>query len=422
MFGLCDCDSFFASCERVFRPELYGKPIVVLSSNDGCIVALTKEAKAIGLKRGIPIFQVKDLIKKHNVAVFSSNFSLYGDISDRIMQILAEKTGDIDIYSIDEAFFSIDQFNKNTLHEELVQLRSFIYKGVGIPVSIGAGPTRTLSKVASHFAKRFPGYKGVCIIDSDKKIQKALKLFPINDVWGIGWKFAKKLEYHGIITASGYVELSESWIRREFKKAGVQIWKELKGIPCKEIEELPEKQEICTSRSFKDMINNYQLLAESVANFTASCAMRLRKQHSVCQSMIVFILSNRRREDLEQYYNSKQITFSVPTDSTMELIEYALTALKSIYRPEIMYKKSGVILTGICKNTGIQQNLFDNTDRCKLGRLTKAMDSINNIHGSDSIHFAIQSMSKDDWKIAKEHRSPCYTTNIKDVLEIKCKE
>ena len=237
MYGLCDCDSFFASCERVFRPELYGKPVVVLSNNDGCIVAMTKEAKSLGLTRGIPFFQAKDIIQQNNVTVFSSNYTLYGDISNRVMQILSEKTGDIDIYSIDEAFFCVDGFNKESLHEELVKLHSFIYKGIGIPVSIGVGPTRTLSKIASHFAKNIPGYKGVCIIDSEGKRRKALQLFPVNKVWGIGRHTTKQLNYYGIITAWDFSKRSKSWIQREFKKPGLQTWKELNGIPCKEIEE-----------------------------------------------------------------------------------------------------------------------------------------------------------------------------------------
>lgn len=420
MYGLCDCDSFFASCERVFRPELYGKPVVVLSNNDGCIVAMTKEAKSLGLTRGIPFFQAKDIIQQNNVTVFSSNYTLYGDISNRIMQILSEKTGDIDIYSIDEAFFCVDGFNKESLHEELVKLHSFIYKGIGIPVSIGVGPTRTLSKIASHFAKNIPGYKGACIIDSEEKRRKALQLFPVNKVWGIGRHTTKQLNYYGIITAWDFSKRSKSWIQREFKKPGLQTWKELNGIPCKEIEELPEKQSICTSRSFEHMISDYDTLAESVANFTASSALKLRKQHSVCQSLTVFILSNRHREDLEQYYNSKQIRLAVPTDSTMELIQYALSALKLIYKPGVMYKKSGIILTDICSNSCIQQNLFDHTDRQKLNRLTETIDSINNEHGSHKIRFAVQSTSPKHWNLSTEHLSPCYTTDIKDVLMINC--
>lgn len=419
MFGLCDCDSFFASCERVFRPELYGKPVVVLSNNDGCIVAMTREAKQIGLKRGMPLFQIKDIIEKYDVAVFSSNFALYGDISSRVMQILAEETGDIDIYSIDEAFFSLDRFNPENLREGLLQVRNKIFKGIGIPVSIGVAPTRTLAKVASHYAKRYPGYKGVCIIDTEEKRKKALELLPVRDVWGIGRKFGKRLDYFGITTAADFVDRSESWIRNEFHKSGVQTWKELKGIPCKESEELSEKQSICTSRSFEKMVCEWEQLVESTANFASACAGKLRRQHTVCQTITVFVLSNRFREDLEQYYNSRQITMNVPTNSTMEIVNTAIIALRQIFRKGIMYKKCGVVLSDISSDKAYQQDIFDTKDRLKLSRLTKAIDSINNKNGTDTIHLAIQNVSDKGQNIRHEHRSPCYTTNINDVLIVK---
>jgi len=419
MFALCDCDSFFASCERVFRPELYGKPVVVLSNNDGCIVAMTKEAKALGLKRGMPFFQANDLIRQNNVSVFSSNYTLYGDISARVMQLIAEETGDIDIYSIDEAFFSIDGFKPDMLHESLVNLRRKIYKGIGIPVSIGVGPTRTLAKVASHFAKKIPGYHGVCIIDNDEKRLKALQLFPVGDVWGIGRQFRKKLEYYGITTAYDFQNKQESWISRLFNLPGVRTWKELRGIPCKDISELPEKQSICTSRSFGEMVTEWDKMVESVANFTASCARKLRTQHTVAGSLTVYILTNRFREDLPQYMNSTTIQFITPTDSTLLLTKYAISALSIIWRKGYHYKKCGVILTNISTNTSIQQNLFDTTDHVKQQQLTRAIDAINKKEGTDTVHLAVQSESFGKWNLKQEHKSPCYTTNIKDVLVVK---
>lgn len=419
MFALCDCDSFFASCERVFRPELYGKPVVVLSNNDGCIVAMTKEAKALGLKRGMPFFQANDLIRQNNVSVFSSNYTLYGDISARVMLLIAEETGDIDIYSIDEAFFGIDGFKPDMLHESLVNLRRKIYKGIGIPVSIGVGPTRTLAKVASHFAKKIPGYHGVCIIDNDEKRLKALQLFPVGDVWGIGRQFRKKLEYYGITTAYDFQNKQESWISRLFNLPGVRTWKELRGIPRKDISELSEKQSICTSRSFGEMITEWDKMVESVANFTASCARKLRAQHTVAGSLTVFILTNRFREDLPQYMNSTTIQFITPTDSTLLLTKYAISALSIIWRKGYHYKKCGVILTNISTNTSIQQNLFDTTDHVKQQQLTRAIDAINKKEGTDTVHLAVQSESFSKWNLKQEHKSPCYTTNIKDVLVVK---
>ena len=419
MFALCDCDSFFASCERVFRPELYGKPVVVLSNNDGCIVAMTKEAKQLGLKRGLPYYQVKDLIRANGVTVFSSNYALYGDISSRVMQLIAEEVQDIEVYSIDEAFFDISGFAPDRLHEKLVKLRAKIYKGIGIPVSIGVGTTRTLAKVASHFAKNYQGYQGVCIIDTEEKRTKALQLFPVDKVWGIGRQFRKRLEYYGVGTAYDFQELKESFVRKEFKLSGVKTWKELQGIACKSVDELPEKQSICTSRSFAEMITDFDKMTESIANFTASCCRRLRKQGSVAETITVFIMTNRFRTDLPQQIESTSIQLITPTDSTMQLTKYAITALRKIWREGNHYKKSGVILTGISSNRDIQQNLFDNVDHAKQRRLTNTIDEINRTQGPDAVHLAIQSDSFSKWNLRREHMSPCYTTNIKDVLIVK---
>lgn len=419
MFALCDCDSFFASCERVFRPELYGKPVVVLSNNDGCIVAMTKEAKLLGLKRGMPFYQVKDLIRANDVSVFSSNYALYGDISSRVMQLLTEEVQDIDVYSIDEAFFDISGFAPERLHEELVRLRAKIYNGIGIPVSIGVGSTRTLAKVASHFAKNYQGYQGVCIIDTDEKRMKALKLFPVDKVWGIGRQFGKRLEYYGVKTAYDFMDLKESFVRREFKLPGVKTWKELQGISCKSVEELPEKQSICTSRSFAEMITDFDKMTESIANFTASCSRRLRRQGSVAGCVTVFIMTNRFRSEMPQQMESSSIQLITPTDSTMQLTKYAITALKKIWREGYHYKKSGVILTAIYSNKDIQQNLFDTVDHAKQRRLTQAIDEINQSQGPDAVHLAIQSDSFSKWNLRREHISPCYTTNIKDILIVK---
>ena len=419
MFALCDCDSFFASCERVFRPELYGKPIVVLSNNDGCIVAMTKETKELGLTRGTPFYKVIDLIREHNINVFSSNYTLYGDISARVMQLIAEEIGDIDIYSIDEAFFNTDGISPDNLHSSLVELRHKIYKGIGVPISIGVGPTRTLAKVASHFAKKIPGYHGVCIIDNEEKRHKALKLYPIGEVWGIGRQFRKKLEYYGIASAYDYQNQKESWIRNQFMVSGIRTWKELRGIPCKETHELPERQSICTSRSFGEMVSDFDKMAESIANFTASCARKLRKQQSVAGHIAVFIMTNRFREDLPQHIEYSTIELTTPTDSNILLTQHAIAALRKIWCPNFQYKKSGVILSDISSNKSIQQNLFDTTNHVRQQKLTKVVDDINRKQGTDTIHLAVQSDSFSKWNIKREFKSPCYSTNIKDVLVIK---
>lgn len=418
MFGLIDCNSFFASCELIFRPDLRGKPVVVLSSNDGCIVALTPEAKAVGLKRGNPLFQVSDIVKKYDVAVFSSNYELYADISSRVMSVIAEEAGRIDIYSIDEAFIDIDTPDSVKAVDRMRSLRRVIMKGVGIPVSIGIAPTRTLAKVANHYAKAYPNYHGVCCIDSDEKRVKALKLFPVDDVWGIGRRNMKIMQYNGIRTAYGFTQMSETWVKANFQLQGVRTWKELRGVPCKDLSDMSEKKSICVSRSFGTMISDYSSLAESVANFASSCAEKLRRQHSVASCLTVFINTNRHREDLQQYGNMRTVCMPVPTSYTGEIVTYALAALKLIYRPGYMYKKSGVVLSGISADNGIQQSLFDGLDRSKMNRITKAVDSINRVYGRDTVHLAIQRGSDSDWNARREHRSPHYTTDFDDIITV----
>lgn len=419
MFALCDCDSFFASCERVFRPDLYGKPVVVLSNNDGCIVAMTKEAKALGLKRGIPFFQVKDICLQSNVAVFSGNYTLYGDISSRVMRLLAEEMGDIEVYSIDECFFSVEGLDSSHLHEALVCLRNKIYKGIGIPVSIGVAQTRTLAKMASHFAKQYSGYNGVCIIDSEEKRTKALKLFPINDIWGIGRQHAKKLKYHGINSAYQFICKSESWVRAQFHSPGVDTWKELCGIPSKNADDMEGKQSICTSRSFGLMVSDYNQLAESISNFTSLCAIKLRKQHSFASAITVFLFTNRHREDMQQYMVSKTINLPIPTAYTSELIKYSLMILKEIFKSGFQYKKSGVILTNISSDKVLQQHLFDENDRTKQIQISKVIDNINRNYGNDTLKLAVQFGSEGQWNAIRNYKSPNYTTNINEIITVK---
>ena len=419
MFGLCDCDSFFASCERIFRPDLYGKPVVVLSNNDGCIVALTKEAKSIGLQRGQSYFQIKDIAKKHDVTVFSSNYTLYGDISSRIISLLYEHMGNVDVYSIDEAFFEIEGDYDN-MRKRLVSMRSAIWKGIGVPVSIGIAPTYTLAKIASHFAKKVSGYKGVCFINTDEKREKALALTPIEDVWGIGRRYNRKLQEYGITNALQFTQFSESWVDNLMGIQGVRTWKELRGIACKTIEETSEKKSICTSRSFSNMVSDIQQLSESIAEFTSKSALKLRRQKSACNSITVFIMTNRFRDDLPQYFNSHTVSMPVATNSTSELIHYAFKALNIIYREGYQYKKSGVILSDICPETAIQQQLFDTVDRQKQQRLTKTLDEINQKYGESAVHLAVQNKTENkDWKLRREHKSPDYTTNINEIITVK---
>ena len=363
MIGLIDCNNFFASCERVFNPNLDGKPIVVLSNNDGAIIARSEEAKRLAVKMGAPFYQIKDLIRQHNINVFSSNYTVYGDLSRRVMSILADQVPEIDVYSIDEAFLDLAGIdNLSDFGQKLVKTTS---RSSGIPVSLGVAPTRTLAKLANSFAKRYPAYNKVCIMDSDEKRIKALQKTPVGYIWGIGRQTTKTLEYYGIKTAYDLTQKSRSWVRSKMTVVGERTWLELHGEACSTSDSVVEKQQICTSRSFGEMVTDFDSLRESVANFASACAVKLRKQNSLAQGMIVFAYTNRHREDLQQYFPSKAIQFSFPTADTMEIIKHASSALKEIYREGYEYKKAGVILTHIISETNYMHDLFDTRDREK---------------------------------------------------------
>lgn len=417
MIGLIDCNNFFASCERVFNPSLNGKPIVVLSNNDGCVIARSEEVKRLGVKMGIPFYQIQEQVKRDKIAVFSSNYTLYGDLSRRVMSILAEQVPDIDVYSIDEAFLDLAGIeNLLDFGQNIVKKTS---KNSGIPVSLGVAPTRTLAKLANSFAKRYPAYNRVCIIDSEEKRIKALKKTPVGFIWGIGRQTRKTMEYYGIETAYDLTQKSRSWVRNKMTVVGERIWLELHGIPCITSDSVVDKQQICTSRSFGDTVTDFDPLRESVANFASACASKLRRQKSLAQGMIVFAYTNRHREDHVQYYPSKTIRFSFATADTLEIVKLARTALEEIYKEGYEYKKAGVILTNIIDEGDYMRDLFDPMDREKQKRISTAIDNINIKNGAGSIQLAALGTDKAVWNLRREYLSKCPTTNIRDIIEIK---
>lgn len=420
LFGLADCNNFFCSCERVFHPELRDKPVVVLSNNDGCVIARSEESKSLGIKMGVPFFQVKDLLERYNVAVFSSNYNLYGDMSRRVMSLLSTYTPRLDIYSIDEAFLDLTGMgDADTLTQYCKKMVRAIAKGTGIPVSLGIAPTKTLAKMASKYAKKHRGYEGVCLIDSEEKRVKALRLFPIEDVWGIGRKHTKQLACHGIHTAWDLTQRSESWVRRELTMTGVHTYRELQGESCISIEELPHKKSICTSRSFSGAgLDSLRDVEEAIANFAASCSRKLREAHTACATMTVFAYSNRFRMDVPQHCIYRSTNFAVPTSDTREIISTAVKILHEEWREGVHYKKAGVIVWNICEDNAIQGNLFDNIDRAKQSALAKAMDEVNRKNGHDTVRMAVQGYGN-NWKLKNEYLSRQYTTNIKDIITVK---
>lgn len=423
LYGLADCNNFYCSCERVFHPDLIGKPVVVLSNNDGCVIARSEESKALGIKMGEAFYQVKEKLEQNNVAVFSSNYNLYGDMSRRVMSLLAKYSPKIDVYSIDEAFLNFSGMNtSDTFIEYCREMVRYIHKGTGIPISLGIAPTKTLAKMASKFAKKHKGYKGVCLIDTDEKREKALKLFPVEDVWGIGYRSVERLHNQGIKTAWDLTQKSESWIKRELTITGVRTWKELRGESCISTEELPHKQSICTSRSFAEQgLNRRADIEEAVANFAAQCARKLREQHTVCNSITIFLHTSRFREDVPQSYIYHSINLQVPTNNQQELISYAVKMLRANWKEgNFHYKKAGVIVWGIWRDDAIQGNLFDTVNRSKQAALAKAIDAINRKNGHNKIRVAVQGDEK-GWQLKREYTSQQYTTNLDEVIVLKVK-
>ena len=416
MFGLVDCNNFYASCERVFNPSLNGKPIVVLSNNDGCVIARSNEAKVLGIKMGVPAYQIKGLVKQHDVAVFSSNYVLYGDMSGRVMSMLAELAPEIEVYSIDEAFLNLEGIqNLQILGSEIVRQ---VTRGTGIPVSVGIAPTKTLAKVANKFAKKYPAYNRLCIIDTEDKRTKALQLTGIGDVWGIGRKQAAKLEKQGVRTAYDFTQLPGSYVRKNMTVTGERIWKELRGISCIDMEIAPPaKKQICTSRSFGKMVEDIDTMSEAIATHASTCAKKLRQQKSYAMSLMVFIHTNNFREDLPQYWKNTIVQLPIPTSDTLEIVEYALSGLKTIFMEGYQYKKAGVIITEITTNA--QLGLFDSIDRDKRERLMQVVDKINGKF-QHHVKLAVQGSGR-DWKLKQEQLSQRYTTDINEIIIVKCK-
>ena len=429
MFGLVDCDNCYVSCERVFNPGLEGKPVVVLSNNDGCVVARSPEAKALGVKEGTPYYQLAELFPGVKIEALSSNYTLYGDMSSRVMEILRQAAPSIEIYSIDEAFLLLDGMEQQDLKRWGEDLSKRIRKWVGMPVSIGIAPTRTLAKMASKYAKRYPAYNKCCLIDTDEKRLKALKIFPVGDIWGVGRRYAEKLGYLGVHTALDFHDIPAARVQRELHITGLRTGKELHGESCIGPDIIESKKSICTSRSFPGMLTDFESLRTQVSNYAAHCAFKLRKQHGVAQLVTVFVSSNPFREDLPQYGNSVSVTLPTPTATTPELIMAAARALGLIYRDGYHYKRAGVIVSGITPDYAVQGSLWDLSPqrRKRFQELSWLMDKVNHKNGDDTLVVASQQYSVDPQtgkaavfknSILHDHRSPCYTTNLNDVIRV----
>ena len=415
MLALADCNNFYASCERVFQPHLENKPIVVLSNNDGCVIARSNESKALGIKMGVPVFQIKNIIEKYSVQLFSSNFTLYGDLSKRVMSTIKQEVKAMEVYSIDEAF--MDFSGEGNPLEKGIALKKKVQQYIGIPISVGIAPTKTLCKVAGLIAKKYTK-SGVFVLKDKASIERALKWLPVEELWGVGRRHTHKLNDVGIKTAYDLCRADDSWIRRRLSVVGLKMIKELRGIPCFPLEEqASKKKNICTSRSFSKSVSGIERLKEAVSNYANSCAYKLRKQQGCASRISVFIHTNPFKPTDKQYKGFTSLTLDTPSNDSIELVRLALKCLEKIYRSGCTYKKAGVIVSDISPQQQQQLSLFDTVNRQKHQSIMTALDSINDRFGKDKVHLAIQGYGR-QWKMKQEQLSPCYSTRIEDALKV----
>ena len=430
MYGIIDCDNCYVSCERVFRPDLKDKPVVVLSNNDGCVVARSNEAKRMGIKAGTPYYQLAEQFPNQKIAVFSSNYELYGELTARVVEIIRRHAPSYFRYSIDECFVRLDGMEHHDLKSWGEQLHQTVKRSVGMPVSIGIAPNKTLAKMASYFAKRYQGYHHCCLIDTDERRLKALRLFPIDEVWGIGRRYVARLNSLGVQTAYDFAQHNLSWLRAMFHNVVIErTWRELNGEDCVPDEQMVAKKSICTSRSFNGMVTDLDTLQTHVANHAARCAEKLRCQGSAASIVSVFIQTNAFREDLPQSHDFQETRLLTPSNSTQVIVRAASQLLRKLYKPGFHYKKAGVIVMEIGPNSPVQQDLFDyNAEQFeKMRRLDAVVDRINRQQGSETIVLGSQQYTRPDGQgkadvfanaIRHDFRSPNPTTRWSDIIRL----
>lgn len=423
MYALVDCNNFYTSCERVFQPQYNGKPVVILSNNDGCVISRSNEAKDVGVPMGAPEFKIRELLKEKKVKVFSSNYPLYGDLSDRVMKILEGFTPNVEIYSIDEAFLNFEGMTISDFHQYGIEMKKRVQKWVGIPVCIGFAPTKSLSKVANRIAKKFQEKtQGVYVIDTYEKRIKALKWTKIEDVWGIGFRLRKKMIAHNILTAYDFTKpQNEAWIKKEMGVVGMRLKYELEGKSILDLEPIREqKKSIATTRSFPKQISEFDNLRERVATFASVCAEKLRKQKSCCQTIIVMLVIDKHKYESKKYYFNKAVTLPFATNSTLTISNVAISILKELHKgnEDIKFKKAGVIVTELIDEDKKQLQLFEEENPKHLA-IMKAMDYLNAKIGDRKVKLGTQNLSL-TWNMNQNHLSPRYTTRFNEILEIKC--
>lgn len=417
MFALVDCNNFYASCERVFRPNLRDKPIVVLSNNDGCVIARSNEAKAF-IPMGAPAFKFQKAFTDNNINVFSSNYALYGDMSSRVMNILSTFTPEIEIYSIDEAFLKLDGFDFFNLEKYGHKINQKVTKGTGISISVGIAPTKALTKVANRIAKKFPiQTKGVYVMDTEQKRIKALKWLKIGDVWGIGYRHSYRLAAKNVRTAYDFTQLPDEWVRKNLAVIGLRLKRDLEGIPTLGLDDVKRKKAIATTRTFDKNYKDLNDIQERVSTFAVTCAEKLRRQKSCCNVIMVFILTNYHRKDLSQYSRNISIKTDYPTNSSIDIVRYANIGLKAIFKEGYQYKKAGVIVMGLTPENEKQLNMFTK-EHPKHQDLMNVVDRMNYSIGQKKLKLACQDLDR-TWKMKQERLSPRYTTRLDEIITVK---
>ncbi len=414
VFALIDCNAFYVSCERVFNPKLNNRPVVALSNNDGCIISRSKEAKALGIKMGVPLFKVKDIVEKEKVVVFSSNYTLYADMSRRVMNIISSSSPYTEIYSIDEAFVELSSLPID--YESYAhQLRQTILQHTGIPVSIGIASTKTLAKVANHKAKKDDSLNGVCSLVNYNNIDQILELTEVGDVWGVGRRLSKKLINHGIHNAKLLKNCSDSWIRKMMSVNGLKTITELRGISCIPLEEYSmTRKSCCTTRSFGKLLTNLEDIEQAVTTFARRAAERIRSESLAASCVSVFVRTNPFDKKSAYYSNGASRTLSHPTHDSITIIETALLLTKRIFKNNYQYKKAGVLLSGLCDESEIQETLFEKNYN-QNSDLMSAIDAINYRYGRDTLQMASE-CKVGNWKQKRENCTRNYTTQIDRLL------
>lgn len=420
MIALVDCNSFYASCELVFRPDLKGKPVIVLSNNDGCVIAANKEAKYLAeIPMFQPIFKIKKFLDENNVTYFSSNYTLYSDMSRRVMNTLKMFSPAVEEYSIDESFVDLTYSPDKNYDVIGRSIKNTVEKNTGIPVGVGIAKTKSLAKLANKFAKKIPENRDVYVVDTEEKREYLLQSLKVREIWGIGKKQAEKLQKNGINTALEFANMPVAWVRKELTVVGERLWRELNNEPCLHLITLPEaKQAIGTAKSFGKKLTDYSLIEEACSYYVAEVADLLRQQNSSASQIEVSIQTNYQNAYDNQYQNKILITLESPSNSTVKLTKEALKGLKQIYKPGYRYKKVGVNLLQLVPDNEIQTNLFELKSKSESKEITDVMDALNNKFGKNTVKIATVGNREKEWALIKEHRSPRFTTQWDELLTI----